>query len=150
MRRQLAFIVLSVAGLSAHAGVNKCVDSDGNVVYSDTCTADKVKIGTVRNVAGKESAAPTSPPQKNYMEREAELKKTKQAKDEAEKKKDQQQAIAEAKKQNCLSAQNSERTLMEGGRIVTYGENGERSYMDEAAREQRLENARKAISENCN
>lgn len=151
MRRQLAFIALSIVGLYAHAGVNKCVDSDGNVAYSDTCPSDKVKIGTVRNVAGKDSAGtPASQPTKSYAERDAEWKKAKQGKEEAEQKKIQQEANAAARKKNCESARNSERTLVEGGRIVTYDANGERTDLDDAGRAQRLASARKAISENCN
>jgi hypothetical protein len=42
------------------------------------------------------------------------------------------------------------RTLQESTRIVAYDEKGEKIYLDDAAREQRLNDARKELSASCN
>lgn len=141
---------LAFFSLSAQAGLNKWVDAQGNVHYSDA-PPQNVKTQTVPNIAGTgQAAAPATYSSKSYVEREAELKKSKQEKSEASEKKAQQEAQAEEKKRNCASAQQNMRVLEEGTRIVTYDANGEKTYLDDSAREQRMNDARKAVSSNCN
>jgi hypothetical protein len=150
MKHCLAVIALFVFSLTAHAGLNKWVDADGKVHYSDTPPPENVKTETVRNIAGKGQAeAPATYSSKSYAEREAELKKSKQTKEEAATKKAQEEAEAETKKRNCTASQNNLRMLQETSRIVTYDANGGKVYLDEAAREQRLNEARKNISTYC-
>jgi len=149
---KIIFIVAALAffSLSAQAGLNKWVDAQGNVHYSDA-PPQNVKTQRVPNVAGTgQAAAPATYSSKSYVEREAELKKSKQEKMEANEKKTAQEAQAEEKKRNCTAAQQNLRMLEEGTRIVTYDANGEKTYLDDAAREQRLNDARKAVSNNCN
>lgn len=146
------FIIAAAAlfSLNAQAGLNKWVDAQGNVHYSDT-PPQNVKTQSVPNVAGTgQAAAPATYSSKSYVEREAELKKSKQEKAEANEKKAQQEAQTEEKKRNCTGAQQNLRMLEEGTRIVTYDANGEKTYLDDAAREQRLNEARKAVSNYCN
>ena len=150
MRLCFAVILLSLISLNVHAGVNKWVDSEGKVHYSDA-PPPEVKTETVRNISGKgQEEAPATYSTKSYAEREAEMKKSRQEKEEAAQKKAQQQADADAKKRNCESARQSVRSLEEGGRIYTYDESGERSYLDDAARDRRLSEARKVVSTYCN
>ena len=84
MKRYFTIITLSLLiSLNAHAALNKWVDADGKVHYSDTPPPD-VTTETVRNIAGKDQAdAPAAYSPKSVAEREAEMKKSKQAKDEA-------------------------------------------------------------------
>lgn len=150
MKPYFAIIALAVISLNAHAALNKWVDADGKVHYSDTPPPD-VTTQTVPNITGKsQTDAPASYSPKSVGEREAEMRKAKQEKENASKMKAQQDAEAEAKKSNCAAARENARTLETGARIVTYDANGERSYMEDDTRAQRLEEARKAISANCN
>lgn len=150
MRPFAVIVALLLISLNAHAALSKWVDADGKVHYSDT-PPPAAKTETVRNISGKGQAdAPASYTPKSLAEREAELKKSKQEKADAEQKKEKQKAEAETKKQNCSIARENARTLEESSRIVTYDANGERTFLDDSAREQRLAEARKAISENCN
>jgi len=150
MKRLLPFITLSLIALNAHAGLNKWVDAEGKVHYSDT-PPPEVKTESVRNISTKgQNETPASYSPKTVAEREADLKKSKLDKEESVQKKSQENAQAEAKKQNCEAARQNARAIEEGGRLVTYDANGERSYLDDDARAQRLEEARKAISANCN
>jgi len=150
MKRNFVIIVLSLLTLNAHAALNKWVDAEGKVHYSDTVPPE-VSTQTVHNIAGKGQAdAPASYSPKSVAEREAEMKKSKQTKDDAAQKQAQKDAEAEAKKSNCAAARENARILENSPRLVTYDANGERSFMDDATRAQRLEEAQKTISSNCN
>ena len=150
MKRYFTIITLALISFNVHAELNKWVDADGKVHYSDT-PPPEVAAKSVRTFAGKDQTeAPASYTPKSLAEREAEMKKAKQAKEDAAKSKAEEDARADAKKRNCEGARQNAKSLEEGGRIYTYDEKGERSYMDDAARAQRLEEARKAISANCN
>ena len=151
MKCHFAIIMLTMFSLNAHAGLSKWVDSEGVVHYSDTVPPDVTTAKSVRNITGKDQAnAPASNAPKSLAEREAEMKKAKQEKEDASQKKAQQDAQAAAKKSNCEAARENVRSLEEGGRIVTYDANGEKSFLDDNARAQRLEEARKSVSQNCN
>lgn len=150
MKRFLAMLVLALFALNAHAGLSKWVDADGKVHYSDTPPPDAA-AQTVPDFVGKGAAdAAASSVPKTYIERDAEWKKARQQKDDAAKKQAEQDKQAEAKKSNCAAARENARILEDSPRISTYDTNGERTIMDDTARAQNLENARKAIRENCN
>lgn len=150
MKRILPLIALALIGLNAHAGLNKWVDAEGKVHYSDTPPPD-AKTESVRNIAGKGQAdAPASYSPKSVAEREAEWRKSKAEKEDAAQKKSQETSHAEAKRQNCELARQNVRSIEEGARLVTYDANGEKSFMDDEARAKNLEEARKAIADNCN
>jgi len=150
MKRYFTIITLALMSFNVHAELNKWVDADGKVHYSDT-PPPEVTTQSVRNIAGKDQAnAPASYSPKSLAEREAEMKKSKQSKEEASKKKAEDDARADAKRRNCEGARENAKSLEAGGRIYSYDEKGERSYLDDSARAQRLEEARKVISANCN
>lgn len=151
MKPHFAIVIMSLLTSNAHAEMHKWIDANGNVQYSDSVPPGVTTTQTVRNVAGKgQVQAPATYSPKSYVEREAELKKSKQEKEDASQKKARQEAEADSKKQNCTIARENARTLEEGTRVVTYDANGERTYLDDDARAQRLAEARKSISENCN
>jgi hypothetical protein len=150
MKPFFAIITLALISLNAHAGLNKWVDAEGKVHYSDT-PPPEVTTQTVRNISGKgQENAPASYSPKSYAEREAEMKKSKQAKEEALQKKAQEDAMAETKKRNCEAAHHNAKSIEDGMRIVTYDADGKQVYLDDSARAQRLEEARKAMKDNCN
>ncbi len=149
MKRHLFVIALSMLSLNAGAALNKWVDADGKVHYSDTPPPD-VTTETVRNIAGKDQAdisAASAP--KSTAERTAELKKSRLAKDEAAQKQAQKDAEAEARKKNCATARENAQALAQSPRIVTYDANGAATFMDDATRAQRLEEANKEVSSSC-
>lgn len=150
MKHLFIFLVLIFSYTGANAASNKWVDANGNVVYSDTAPPD-VKSTTVRSIAGKgQEGAPATYSTKSYAERDVELKKAKQEKTEAADKQAKETAANEEKRRNCSASRENVRALEEGGRIVTYGADGERTYLDDDARAQRLQQARSALSANCN
>jgi len=149
MKRYFTIITLALISFSVHAELSKWVDADGKVHYSDT-PPPEVTTKSVRNIAGKEQAdAPASYAPKSLAEREAELRKSNQAKEDASKKKAEEDAKVDTKKRNCEAARQNARTL-ESGRVVTYDANGERKFLEDSELAQRLEEANKTISTNCN
>lgn len=146
------FILLMLSSASAVAELNKWVDANGKVHYSDQPPPANVKAKTLRSASdaagsASTSSAPAAP--KTIAEREAELKKAQQAKKEAADKAAQEQAKKEVRKTNCTAAQQGLRTLQEGTRIVEIDANGERSYLDDKQRQQRIVKAQQDISTFC-
>lgn len=149
----LIFLVL--ASTNASAALNKWVDVDGKVHYSDSPPPPDAKLlrttpGTSNSKVDGGSAPSGEPPAaKTIVEREAEWKKAQQAKKEAEKKTAQQQADEEAKKNYCNGLQNNLRALREASRIVEYDAAGNRFYMDDKQRQQRVEKTQQDFSTHC-
>jgi hypothetical protein len=151
MKSYLFIIAVALTSVNANAALNKWVDSEGKVHYSDTVPPEAATSQSVRNIAGKgqgDASASHSP--KSLPEREADLRKSRQAKEKASDKKAEEDAQADAKKQNCESARKDARIIEEGIRVVTYDEKGERSFMDDETRAKKLEEARQSISKYCN
>lgn len=149
MRSAAALVLLACLSLSAQAGLNKWVDENGKVHYSDSPPVD-AKVEPVRNITGKgQESAPADYSSKSYSQREAELNKSRQEKKEATEKSAREAAQQQERKQNCAAARDNLRALESGTRLVTYDENGEKRFLDDAERSQRLNSAREAVKANC-
>ena len=149
-------VLLVLASASAFAAVSKWVDAEGRVHYSDkpppgmnaeilrpASEPDNTRVTS--GVAG--ASTPATP--KTIAEREAELKKAQQAKQAEAEKTAKKQAADETRKANCDTAQQNLRTLQEGIRMIEVNANGERSYLDDKQRQQRIEKAQQDISNLC-
>ncbi|OGS99303.1 MAG: hypothetical protein A3F73_06380 [Gallionellales bacterium RIFCSPLOWO2_12_FULL_59_22] len=134
---------------NAFAGLNKWVDADGKVHYSDQQPPPNVQTQTLR--IPSEAAAPASAPDapKTVAEREAELKKAQQSKKEEAGKAAQEQARAEEEKAYCATLQQNLRALQDGVRVVEIDAKGERSYLEDEQRRQRIEKAQQEIKAHC-
>lgn len=150
MKQSLITVLLFIS-LNAFAGVNKWVDTDGKVHYSDT-PPENIKTTKIKNTAAPDTLLPASSiaAPKTLAEREAEWKKAQKAKEESALKASQEQAATAIKQKNCEGARGNLSALEHSGALVTYNEKGERSFLDDAARKQRIEEAQQAISSYCN
>ncbi|HQS59403.1 MAG: hypothetical protein B7Y56_15440 [Gallionellales bacterium 35-53-114] len=144
-------IVLLIGSFSAHAALNKWVDADGKVHYSDSPPAD-VKVQKLRGSSAPEDSAASSgvPAQKSIAEREAEWKKSQKTRDEAEQKVAREKEAEQIKQKNCDSARSTLAAYEKSPRMVQYDAKGEPSYLDDTARTQKIDEARKAVSSFCN
>ena len=88
--------------------------------------------------------------QKTVAEREAERKKKLKTKEEAAQKAAQQQENELIKQKNCTGARANLRAYESNAPIATYNDKGEKSNMDDSARQQGIEEANKQISTYCN
>ncbi|HEX5337265.1 MAG TPA: DUF4124 domain-containing protein [Gallionella sp.] len=152
MKKHLLLLLL-LASAPAVAALSKWVDENGEVHYSDQ---PPVNVKTLRSAstppaipASGVAAASAPAAAKTYVEREAELKKAQKAKQEAADKAAQEQKQKDDKKANCAAAQQNLRTLQEGTRMVEVDANGERSYLDDTQREQRIAKAQQDIGNWC-
>jgi hypothetical protein len=159
---------LALACGVAHAQAYRWVDKDGKVRYSDVpppgVKATPLKPppappATPPSAASKDPASkdskdgkdskdakkgPATPAEQEqaYKERQAKAR-------EAREKEEKERAAAEVRKQNCASAQESLRTLEAGRRISSTNAKGETVFLDESQVQDRMNNARKAVADNC-
>jgi hypothetical protein len=145
----LTLLILATA--NSFAAVSKWVDSQGQVHYSDELPPAEVKAETLHSTSEIEGTAATKTPAapKTIAEREAELKKAQQAKKEAADKAAQKQAVDDVSKADCANAQQNLRTLQDGIRMVEIDAKGERSFVDDQQRQQRITKAQHDISILC-
>ncbi len=144
-------IFLVLFSLSSHAGLHKWVDSSGKVHYSDEAPPDNAaKVETLHNTHPDADAASAPAPRKTVFEQEADLKKAQKAKAEASQKTAKEQEQAQAKQRNCEQARAQVANLQNAPRIATYDANGERTVMDDNARQQAISEAQSAASTYCN
>ena len=94
-------------------------------------------------------AAPAAESSKSWQEKNLDYKKRQATASETEAKKKKEAEDAKAKIENCDKSKKALKALEEGGRINTYDEKGNRSFMDDAQRAKAMDDAKKAISEWC-
>lgn len=145
------FICFLLASLNTNAALNKWVDAEGKIHYSDSRPTD-TKVQTLRSSAPPESnaAASSAYAPQSLAEREVEWKKSRKEKEKADKKAAVDKENVEIKQKNCTSARSNLAGLENSQRLVSYNEKGERTFVDEAGRAQRIDEARKAVSNYCN
>jgi hypothetical protein len=153
MKKYFPFLLLLLA-LPVDAALNKWVDANGRVHYSDQpppTVKAKVLRGSAVSAASAAELSPASAPAapKTYAEKEAELKKAQKAKQEAESKAAEEQARKDAQASACASARQNLRTLQEGMRMVEIDANGERSFVTDAQRQQRIEQTQADVTKYC-
>lgn len=160
----LAAALALACGL-AQAQAFRWVDKDGKVRYGDIVPPG-IKGTPMRSPAGG-NAPPPAPPaaagkdgkgdpakdakkgpltpaeqEQAYRERQLKAK-------EAQEKSAKEQAEAEQRKQACASAQEAVRGYERGGRISSVNAQGETVFLDDDQRAARMDQARKAVAENC-
>ena len=155
--KNILLILLTLVSASSFAGLNKWVDANGRVHYSDQPPPANIEATTLRfTSSAKDSAtesgaaassAPAAP--KTIAEREAELKKAQQAKKEAADRVAQEQAEAEASKADCIAARKNLSMLQEGIRMMEIDDKGERYYLSDEQRQQRIAKTQQDISTYC-
>ena len=150
-------VLLMMFSITAFAEVHRWVDENNKVHYSDQpppASTKSVKLrsasdSTIPADAGSATASSGPAAPKTIAEREAELKKAQQARKEASRKAAEEQASQEAQKAKCSSAQQNLRALQEGMRIVEFDAKGERSFIDDQQRQQRIAKIQQDISSRC-
>ena len=144
-------LVLFVVGFALAANaeqINKWVDAEGKVHYSDQPPLGNAKSKTLniktQPLAGEEKSATPS-----QADKEMEFRKRKAAEAEAKAKQEKAEAEAKQKEQNCNNARNNLRMLQEDGRVVQYNAAGERELMDDDARQQSMAEAQNSVDAWC-
>lgn len=154
MRRSLIVLLLIVSGSSYAAAANKWTDADGKVHYSDQSPPVHAKSKTTLNlntpdvpvaISGVSGVPVTGKPAKN-----GDPAKTAVDKKAAADKAAQEAAIKEQNKANCANAKQNLANLNDGMRIAVIDPTtGERSYLDDAQRQSKVNDAQQQISKYC-
>jgi len=142
-------IFLIVASTNACAEVNKWVDNQGQVHYSDQPPPPDVQakaFGSASEGSGSASAVAGEP---TFVQQEAAVKRAQLAEQAAAAQAAQKQAAANALKANCESAQQNLRNLQSGARMMDVNSSGERYYLNDSQRQQRIDKVKQDISNLC-
>jgi len=143
-------IALTVAALLAVGAVNAQIyqwkDENGKTIFSD-----KPPVGHVPLQRKIESDPPAtiSPAQKTAADRELEFRKRQKEFQEKSDKSEKEQAASAEKKESCDSARRYLQALESGERIASRNDQGERTFMEDAQREQEIAKARQTVQTNC-
>lgn len=68
----------------------------------------------------------------------------------AQKPKQEKEAQAKIKAENCKFAKSNFETYVQGGRVIKVNEKGEREYLDDAALKKGADKSRAEVSKYCN
>lgn len=148
MKSSLLFILL-LCSTNAFPASYKWVDENNHTHYSEQ-PPPNIKAKVLTSVSGGSNAATSSPADpKTLAERAAELDKAKLAKKDNAEKIAQKQAYDNALKANCDNAKRNLTSLQDGIRLVEIDANGERSYMTDDQRQQKMAKAQQDIQANC-
>jgi hypothetical protein len=151
---------LALTSLLAHAQYS-WIDDKGSRVFSDRPPppgtpperilkmprglepAAPLPAASPATAAASASAATRQAP--TLAEREEDFRKRAAQRDADDKKAASEAADKKAKNENCEVARETERSVNSGMRISTIGQNGEKTYMSDEEKAQRLERARKVL-----
>ncbi|HCA26332.1 MAG TPA: hypothetical protein DEP05_01570 [Betaproteobacteria bacterium] len=143
----IVLLLLSLATAAAHAGIVKWTDAQGNVHYTDQPPSSAVKT---EPVAIPNRPAPLgASADKSLAEQEMEFRQRQIKKEEEAAKRRRQQKTAKIRKQNCERSRTNLYTLQSTGRLFHTNAKGERVYLDKAARQTAIEQAKKDIDAWC-
>ena len=145
MKRCLPILLILIS-VSSHAAVNTWRDSKGRVQYSDEVPPPNVNAHTMNTP----KAASGVQPQKSFLELEAERKKNLKERQDAAQKAATQQKNVQEKQKSCELAKSNLATFESNSPVAKYNDKGERIIMDDSARKQGIEEARKQIGDFCN
>lgn len=148
---RVLFVLLSLALSSAVcAEMYRWVDSQGRVHYSDEPPPAGAKSSkTVTPPPPSYSPAGEAAKPKTWQEKDMEFRQRQSTQAEAQAKKEKAEADAKQKKQNCEIARKQLQILESGQRVSDVNAAGEREYLDDAARQKAIEDARRTVDTWC-
>jgi hypothetical protein len=129
--RAVAMGILLAAATTAHSQMYKCVDERGVTHYSDKprpgCKGGKVDIQPIPPVSGKVAPRAADVPQQD-----ADFRRRQMAREQAE------ATDKAALEQRCTRLRQEHGALASGTRFYKFNTQGERVYLEDAARDARL------------
>ena len=150
--KTLLLLACTLLTSNAYAEVYKWVDSSGKVQYGDqppgTNQTKKLKVDKAPATA-QSTTSDKAPVAKSVADQEIDFRKRRVESEEAKKKLDKQANDAKQKQDNCNNARGNLRSIQESGRIVKYTENGEKTFLDDAGRQQAMDRAQKEVDSWC-
>ena len=132
-------MLLGLAAPAAQAQMYKCVDAQGRVVYADKpqpgCKGGVVNIQSSPSISGEGVTPPSVP---KAAEQDADFKRR-------QIERERQEGLEKtAQQERCQRVRQEIAWLSAGTRVARINDAGERVFMDDATREQRLTQLRTA------
>ena len=150
MKTLLLLAALAAFAAGAAAQTYKWVDKDGKVRYGDTPPGG-AKAQRLKPPPGPSAPSPAAAPDgKKPLSPEAAFRKRQQEAQKAAEKAALERQQEETRVANCQRAREALATFESGQRISRTNPQGERYYLDDAARARETEAARKAVQDWCN
>lgn len=163
MMRPALLLFALLAALPAAAEIYSWKDKDGKMHYSDIPPPSgpvKTMEGTVRppkpatppaaaTDADAQTPAEASKRPKTLAERELEFRQRRAADAEAQANAEKESAAAAERQRGCEQARAQLAALTSGQRIARFNAAGEREMLDDAARAEETERARKQVEQWC-
>jgi len=146
------FVLAAAAFVAAgaHAQAYRWIDKDGHVQFGDIpppgVHATPLELPATPPAASDSGGKPPLTP----AEEDQQFRKRQLDKHKAEEKAKKEREQAQAKQQNCASAQESLRVLQSGQRVERIDPKGKRYYIDDAERAQESARAQDAVKQWCN
>ena len=143
--RRLAFLAMLVPAGAGAVPMYKCVDARGVTHYSEKpvpgCKGRELDIQPLPPPSGRDQ-----PPARDLGEQEREFKRRQVEREQAEAK-----AVAERKRaeQRCQALKGELGRLSTGRRVAQVDAKGERTFMEDVAREKRVAELQAEIGRNC-
>jgi hypothetical protein len=138
--------VWALVALPAAAALYKWTDANGRVVYSD-----QPPPGTIKSEIIGGAPPPANPNAvKDMASQDAELKKRQLDRADADKKTEQDKALATRRQDLCLLVRGKIKELNSGQvALYKYNDKGERVYVDDAEKRKELENQQDLEKKYC-
>jgi hypothetical protein len=143
----LALAMLGLLAAPVEAQVYKWKDEQGRTVISDT---PRPGSGQQEPVVPPTPASSKAKPTESLADKELAFRQRQQERREAAAKAKQEKAAAAQRAEKCQSSRNYLKALEAGRRFTNSNEKGERVYMDDTQRQQRIERVRKEVRDFCN
>lgn len=153
--KTLLLLLLIIASPNGYAALNKWVDSEGRVHYSDIPPPPEIKATKLHGTAseevssGQNDASTENTDSQNIAQREAELKKAQQDKKAAQEKSAKDLAYTESLKESCTAARKNMMILKDGRRIAELDDKGETVFMEDDQRQKNIEKTEQDIAKYC-
>lgn len=148
-RMTLAVLAVSLCGGAAASEIYKWIDENGNVHYEDRPSG----AATEQRLAMTYSRTDSGAVQKGIearLERDAARAEKRAARDEEKQAAEDAKAEADARQKKCAQYRRQLETMVQAQRLYRVGEDGERSYLDDAQRQEARQKAEELIAETCN
>jgi hypothetical protein len=153
MKKIFLFLVTMGFVAAAVAQQYKWVDKDGKVRYGDV-PPPGVDVQRLKPPPGPAASAPAPSAKKGEKDKplspEAAFRKRQEEAQKESQKQAQTEQETQAKRENCVRAQESLRTLESGQRIARTDAKGERYFLEDGQIAQETAKARQALQQWCN
>jgi anti-sigma28 factor (negative regulator of flagellin synthesis) len=143
--RTLAAALLLLGAFPLHAQMVKCVDARGVVHYTDKptpgCKGGEVDIRGQPPISGKLQPRTLDPAREEREFQRRRIDGERQAKSEERER--------EARRRRCATMHAELQRLESQRRVMSVNPQGERTYLDDGVRQQRIEQLRTEIGRGC-